>query len=173
MHKVFKLFLIGLLSTGYTMADEGKKIYGYVEKVHFSGYDLSLSAKLDTGAKSASLNALHIQEIESKGKTYLRFIVPSKEGDVEVTAPYLGEVNIKSRMGERQLNPLLHKVVQRPVVLMTIRMGEKEQAIYVNLTNRKHFIYPMLLGREAIKAFNGVVDPALKYTTTTQDTHPS
>ena len=54
--------------------------------------------------------------------------------------------------------------MRRPVVLMNIRLGNKTRTIRVNLTNRKHFIYPMLLGREAILAFDGVVDPNLKYT---------
>ena len=47
---------------------------------------------------------------------------------------------------------------------MRIRLAEKEQTIRVNLTNRKRFIYPMLLGREAIIAFDGLIDPKLKYT---------
>jgi len=38
------------------------------------------------------------------------------------------------------------------------------QSIKVNLTNRKRFIYPLLLGRDAIIAFNGAVDPALTFT---------
>jgi hypothetical protein len=46
---------------------------------------------------------------------------------------------------------------------MRLRLGEKEREVRVNLTNRKRFIYPLLLGREAILAFNGLIDPALKY----------
>ena len=146
------------------MANNEKIIYGYIEKATLVSKDLTLSAKLDTGAKSASLNATHINEIEVDGKPYLSFTVPSKEGDIQFKCEHVGEVNIKIRAGEIQVNPLLRKSIQRPVVLMRIKLGEKEQVIRVNLTNRKRFIYPLLLGREAIIAFDGLIDPSLKYT---------
>ena len=76
----------------------------------------------------------------------------------------MGEVKIKIRAGETQASPLLRKSIHRPVVLMRIKLGEIEQVIRVNLTSRKRFIYPLLLGREAIIAFNGLIDPSLKYT---------
>ena len=146
------------------MANNEKIIYGYIEKATLVSKDLTLSAKLDTGAKSASLNATHINEIEIEGKPYLQFIVPSKEGDIQFTCEHVGEVKIKIRAGETQASPLLRKSIHRPVVLMRIKLGEIEQVIRVNLTSRKRFIYPLLLGREAIIAFNGLIDPSLKYT---------
>lgn len=158
------LFLLGSLLAGNTMANNEKIIFGYIEKATLVDKDLMLSAKLDTGAKSASLNATHITEIEVNGKPYLQFTVPSKEGDIQFKCEYVGEVNIKVRAGEAQMNPLIRKSIQRPVVLMRIRLAGKERVIRVNLTNRKRFIYPLLLGREAIIAFNGLIDPSLKYT---------
>lgn len=146
------------------MANNEKIIYGFIEKATLVEKDLTLSAKLDTGAKSASLNATNITEIEVDGKPYLRFTVPSKEGDIGFKCEHVGEVNIKVRAGEAQINSLLKKSIQRPVVLMRIKLGMKERVIRVNLTNRKRFIYPLLLGREAIIAFDGLVDPGLKYT---------
>lgn len=157
-------FLFWSLLAGYAMANNEKIIYGYIEKATLVDKELTLSAKLDTGAKSASLNATHITEIDVDGKPYLSFIVPSKEGDIPFKCEYVGEVNIKVRAGEIQVNPLLRKSILRPVVLMRIKLGYKEQLIRVNLTNRKRFIYPLLLGREAIIAFDGLIDPSLKYT---------
>ncbi|MDA9271831.1 RimK/LysX family protein [bacterium] len=146
------------------MANHEKTIFGYIEKATLIENDLTLSAKLDTGAKSASLNATKITEIEVDGKPYLRFIVPSKEGDVLFKCEYVGKVNIKVRAGETKVNPLLRHSIKRPVVLMRLKLANEEHTIRVNLTNRKRFIYPLLLGREAIIAFNGLVDPNLKYT---------
>jgi hypothetical protein len=142
-----------------------KLIYGFIEKATLVDKNLTLSAKLDTGAKSASLNATNIKEFELDGKPYLSFIVPSKEGDIEFKCEYVGEVRIKVRAGEAQVNSLIRKSIQRPVVLMRIKLAEKERVIRVNLTNRKRFIYPLLLGREAIIAFDGLIDPSMKYTT--------
>ncbi len=158
------LLLSWSLLAGRAMANHEKTIYGYIEKATLVGNDLTLSAKLDTGAKSASLNATHITEIDVDGKPYLSFQVPSKEGDILFKCEYVGKVNIKVRSGESHANPLILKSINRPVVLMRIKLGDQEQTIRVNLTNRKRFIYPLLLGREVIIAFNGIIDPSLKYT---------
>ena len=154
-----------VLLTGQAMASNEKITYGFIEKATLVDKDLVLSAKLDTGAKSASLNAKNILVTIVNNKTYLSFIVPSKEGDISFQCEYVGDVNIKVRAGEAQPNPLLRKKsITRPVVLMRMKLGIQERTIRVNLTNRKRFIYPLLLGREAILAFNGLIDPSLKYT---------
>lgn len=158
------LFLFWSLLMGSAMANQEKITYGYIEKATLVDKDLTLSAKLDTGAKSASLNATHVTEIEENGKPWLTFIVPSKEGDIPFKCEYVGKVKIKVRSGEAHANPLLVDSIKRPVVLMRLRLGDREATIRVNLTNRKRFIYPLLLGRETIIAFNGIVDPSLKYT---------
>ena len=158
------VFFLWSMLAGATMATSNQKlIFGYIEKATLVDKDLTLSAKLDTGAKSASLNANNIVEIEVDGKPYLSFIVPSKQGDINFKCEYIGEVKIKSRAGENIANPLLKKAIKRPVVLMNIRLAGKERVVRVNLTNRKRFIYPLLLGREAIIAFDGIVDPSNKY----------
>lgn len=169
--RVFIIYCFSwLLLFGHAMASSEKNIYGYVEKATLVDKDLTLSAKLDTGAKSASLNAINIQEIEVEGKPYLRFVVPSKEGDVLFQAEYVGDVNIKTRALEAKAPALVKKSITRPVVLMRIKMADKERSIRVNLANRKRFIYPLLLGRDAIIAFDGIVDPSLQYTIKTKKT---
>lgn len=150
------------------MANNEKTTYGFIEKATLVDKDLTLSAKLDTGAKSASLNATHITQVEIDGKPYLSFIVPSKEGDIPFKCEYVGEVNIKLRAGERHVSTLTLKSIQRPVVLMKIKLADKERIIRVNLTNRKRFIYPLLLGRQAIIAFDGIIDPSKKYLVRTE-----
>ena len=50
------------------------------------------------------------------------------------------------------------------MVLMNVQIGEKKRKIPVNLANRKRFIYPLLLGRDAIIDFDGLVDSNLKFT---------
>jgi hypothetical protein len=149
------------------MASE-KIVYGFVEKAILVDKNLSLSAKLDTGAKSASLSAIDIHQIKKDGKTYLQFTVPSKQGEVEFIAEYLGRVNIKTRVGEHLKDQPKHKYLKRPVVLMRIKMGNIIKDIPVNLTNRKRFIYPLLLGRDAINAFSGLVDPSTAFINRTE-----
>jgi hypothetical protein len=164
MRSIFALFIVTLLLTGPLMAKSETQIYGYVEKATLLDKNLTLSAKLDTGAKSASLNATNITEIQVKGVPYLRFTVPTKDGDYIFECEYIGKVKIKVRTNEANPGLLKSTPMRRPVVLLNIKLGDKVRAIQVNLTNRKHFIYPLLLGRDAIIDFNGAVDPALTFT---------
>lgn len=164
MRLVVSLIFSWVLLIGQTMASGDKIIYGYVEKITLTDQNLTLSAKLDTGAKSSSLNAIQIKKIQINGQPYLSFVVPSKEGDISFQAKYVGDVGIKTRSGEQSTNPLLRNFVKRPVVLMNVQIGGKQKTIRVNLTNRKHFIYPFLLGRDAIIAFDGIIDSSMKYT---------
>ncbi|WP_058441349.1 ATP-dependent zinc protease [Legionella brunensis] len=163
-------FLIVVLSLllGCSMAANQKIIYGYVEKATLVDKDMTLSAKLDTGAKSASLSAIDIHEIEENGKAYLQFKVPGKTGEVEFTCEYVGKVKIKVRAGEH--SSLQHHIepIRRPIVTIKVKIGDKIRTIPVNLTNRKRFNYPLLLGRDAIIAFDGLVDPQHAFLVKTQ-----
>ena len=80
---------------GPIMAKSNLETYGYIEKATLIDNDLTVSAKLDTGAKSASLNATHIKEVTKNEKHYLTFIVPSRQGDKFFECEYIGKVNIK------------------------------------------------------------------------------
>jgi hypothetical protein len=165
MRTKIALFLFASLLTGYAMAKSSAQIYGYVEKVTLVDKNLTLSAKLDTGAKSASLNATDITEIMVKGIPYLRFTVPTKEGKGAIfECEYIGKVKIKVRASEASSGHIPSTAMKRPMVLLRVKLGDKVRAIRVNLTNRKRFLYPILLGRDAIIDFNGAVNPALTFT---------
>lgn len=165
------LFVLVLsLLSGCSMAADQKIIYGYVEKATLVDKGMVLSAKLDTGAKSASLSAIDIHEVEENGKPHLRFRVPGKNGEVEFTSEYVGKVKIKVRAGEHASIPHHIEPIKRPVVIMRIKIGDKIRTIPVNLTNRKRFNYPLLLGRDAIIAFDGLVDPSHAFTIKTDNT---
>lgn len=164
MRTILALFIFMSLLTGSLMAKTETQIYGFVEKATLIDKDLILSAKLDTGAKSASLNATNITEIDVKGVPYLRFTVPTKTGDYVFECEYMGKVKIKVRASETNPGLLKSTPIKRPVVLLNIKLGDKIKAIRVNLTSRKRFLYPLLLGRDAIIEFNGAVDPARTFT---------
>lgn len=156
--------ILSALLLGCSVTSNEKKIYGYVEKATLLDANLTVSAKLDTGAKSSSLSAIHIQEIEQDGKTFLQFLVPCKSGNVTLLSEYVGKVKIKPRVGEIIAPGKKPSPIKRPVVRLRISLDGKERVVEVNLTNRKSFNYPLLLGREAIKAFNGIVDPSVVFT---------
>lgn len=163
-------FIAILLSASYLILCQNinayaeKHLYGRVEKVTLLQHNITLSTKFDTGAKSASLNASDITSIQQNGKTYLRFRVPDTKKNIWFVAPYVGDIQIKARVDEKHILNQNNSTLIRPVVLMQVQIGNEQRMIRVNLTNRKRFTYPLLLGREAIIAFDGIVDPSVKYT---------
>jgi len=154
-------FLLCFLFAQYTQAQE-KTVYGFVEKATLIDNNLTLPAKLDTGAKLASLNATHIKKIRKNNKIYLRFTVPTEDNETQFECEFIGHANIKIRSDE--MSDLSNIYAKRPMVRMQIKLANKEVSIRVNLIDRAHFTYPLLLGRQAIIAFGGIIDPSLKYT---------
>ena len=161
------LFFLSMLFFGQVFAhatSDRKVIYGYLERAILLDKQLMLKAKLDTGAKSASLHAKHIRQLDINGQPFIKFIVPTKTGDIPFTCAYVGDVSIKARSGEVAGMRIKKAYIQRPVVSMPIQLGQETRTIRVNLANRKRFTYPLLLGREALVAFDGIVDPGKKFT---------
>lgn len=164
-YKIFIfLFASFLLLTANFLEADDKMLLGVVERVVFMPENITLSAKLDTGAKSSSLNATDIQITEENHQQWVSFLVTSKKGQFHFKKPLEGYVKIKVRHAEKTMGDLSDDFVSRPVVLMEIRLGERQQLIEVNLENRNNFIYPFLLGRDAITQLGGVVDPSQRYT---------
>ena len=58
-------------------------IYGWVERVELEPVGLSLKAKLDTGAKTSSLDARNIKVVRQDGQRYVIFDV--KSGNKKIT----------------------------------------------------------------------------------------
>ena len=135
---------------------EEKDIVGWVEKVKVYPADLMFIAKLDTGARSSSINAKNIEEFERNGELWVRFDVVNRKGTRKtVELPQIREAKIKRHFGKRQ---------HRPVVLLGVCLGKTYQETQVSLVDREGFLYPLLIGRSFIKnAF--IVDPSLQYTT--------
>jgi hypothetical protein len=146
-----------------------KHIFGYVERVNLPELKASVKAKLDTGAKSSSLSAINIQETEEGETIYLTFTVPLKTGSVTMKRPLVGKVKIKSRAGEHVKGKVTPKPIHRPVINLIVQLGTKTREIEVNLTNRKRFNYPLLLGRDALIQFDIVVDPAVSFIAETKE----
>ncbi len=152
------LFLVPTMTT----ANE-KNIYGLNEHVYIADIDMHMSAKLDTGAKTASLSARDIERFKRDGQSWVRFYLALDEGHEHAFELPLARVSkIKRRSGD--YDPEEDKsYTPRPVVKMSVCMGKTLETIEVNLTDRSTFQYPFLLGSAALKKFNALIDPSLKY----------
>ena len=140
-----------------------KTVYGLNEYARLADIDLEVAAKLDTGTKTASLSARDIKRFKRNGESWVRFYLAIDAAHAHPIERPLARVSkIKRRAGD--YNPEEGKAyTARPVIEMNICMGTAKRVIEVNLTDRSAFQYPLLIGSEALKHFDALVDPSLKY----------
>jgi len=103
-------------------------------------------AKLDTGARSA---ALHADEIHVVGRRVV-FVVIEEGRKRTYKAPLAGQKRIKSSNGISEM---------RPVIRVTLQIGNQTFKTEVTLADRADMDVPMLLGRSALKG-RFLVNPA-------------
>lgn len=115
---------------------------GYVENATVVG--LTFPVKLDTGADVSSMNALNIKRFEKDGKPMVSFTYQNDLGQKkQMTREVVDEMRVRARKGE--------KTMPRPVVEMTVKIGDLEQTVRVNLQDRSRFHYSMILGKNFLK----------------------
>lgn len=134
-----------------------KQVYGWIEDVLIDPvHTLKLPAKLDTGADTTSLDARNIRRSRRDGEDYVRFIVtePQTGQSVELEKPFVRAVRIKGHGNEG---------ARRVVVRMRICIGDRSRSVEVNLVDRAHYEFPLLLGRNALRDV-AVIDPNLRRT---------
>ena len=140
-----------------------KAVYGLNEYARINDLDIELAAKLDTGAKTASLSARDIKRFKRDGETWVRFYLATDTADSQPIEKPLARISkIKRRHGD--YDPDEGKAyTARPVIELELCMGKALRTIEVNLTDRSAFQYPLLIGSDALKRFGALVDPSLKY----------
>lgn len=153
-HRYAALALSLVLLVGLTPPAQARGVYGWVEfvELHLGDQPLKLKAKLDTGARSSSLDATDIVPFERDGERWVRFRVslPGLEKTALMEQPVVRYVRIKRHRGPND---------RRPVIRLPLCLGDELRTVEVNLTDRGRFIYPLLLGRKALTRL-AVVDPA-------------
>ena len=106
----------------------------------------SVKAKIDTGAKTSALHALHIKRFEKDGQPMVRFDVHPLQRDAKLTitceAPIVDERKVRSSNGQE---------ASRPVIQVEIELHGKRFPIELTLTNRDEMGFRMLLGRQAFR----------------------
>ncbi|UCC13259.1 MAG: ATP-dependent zinc protease [Gammaproteobacteria bacterium] len=133
-------------------APADKQILGWVERVLVSSERVSMKAKLDTGAKTSSLHAANIERFKRDDQRMVRFDIEDPENGNRLTLerPLVRSVRIKEQDTDGSTS--------RPVVMLSVCIGQTAREVEVNLVDRSRFIYPFLIGRSAL-AGQVVVDP--------------
>lgn len=115
-----------------------------------------IKAKIDTGARSSALHVVWQQRYEAEGEAWVRFAVESD-------GPGSHRVECVSRVvDERNVTDSGGHTTRRPFVRTRVQVGAASWPIEINLTDRRHMLFPMLLGRTAM-AGRLLVDPAASF----------
>ncbi|GAA4881031.1 ATP-dependent zinc protease family protein [Ferrimonas pelagia] len=137
-----------------------KLVLGEVERVYVQEVGEAFEARVDTGAASSSISAANIRLFERDGKQWVRFEIPTN-GDVAedapdatIEAPISRFVNIKRASSAEP--------ERRPVIIARLKVGDYVAETELNLTDRSHMEYTLLLGRKFFKDI-AVVDVSRQY----------
>lgn len=161
------LSLFPMMSYGKSakMSQEDQPILGRYEHVTIDELgDTQIKAKLDTGAYTASLNASDIEYFKKGDDDWVRFtpvIDDVRLATLELPLEKISKIKPRVEEGEDQDDIVASK---RPVVKMKVCLAGQWKTIDVNLTNRDHFNYPLLLGAKALRQYKVLVDAGREYT---------
>ena len=122
---------------------EGRLLLGAEEKAYFPNLNISLPAKIDTGAEKTSIDARNYKLFERDGKRWVKFTLFRPNHDaIPMEYPVIEMTRIK-RPGKKSM--------VRPVIRMTLRISNLTQQVDVTLNDREGFNFPLLIGRNFIR----------------------
>ena len=103
--------------------------------------DFYLKAKIDTGATISSLHATHIEEFNFRGDKYVKFRLYQSKSYKMIKKPVIGYKMIKNSFGKKQLRPLIN---------ISIKIGNNTIDTLITLATRSRMTYPVLIGRSTL-----------------------
>lgn len=135
------------------VAVDSKFIVGWIEKGRILPEHTAVKIKVDSGALTSSMHAVNIEDFKRKGKQWVRYDVPVKDADsgelikLKFERPVYRRILVRGAGGEDR----------RPVVKMSICMGDRVYEEQFSLRDRGDMTYPVLIGRRTIEHI-GLID---------------
>jgi hypothetical protein len=132
-------------------------VIGEVEPVTIRAAEITLSARIDTGAQTSSIGAADITPYERDGEKWVRFTIASSDpGKTKVIEkPISRTVKIKRHGGVS---------LSRYTVNLRVALGKMEKVREFTLADRSSFKHPVIIGRNFLDG-TFVVDVGLKNST--------
>jgi hypothetical protein len=122
-------------------------VIGWRALIDFPEFGLvGIPAKVDTGARTSSLHATHVQKFERDGQAWLRFQLYSgkRRARIQTTA--------EARMvGMRKIRSSNGAVEERYVIETTLEARGQSWTAELTLAKRSSMTFPMLLGRACLR----------------------
>lgn len=120
-------------------------IIGRAEQIDFVGTALSVPSKIDSGAYRSSVHAVNIKEVTKDGEKVLKFSLlghPCAPVPRPLETTRFTKLEVKSSNG---------KTETRYEVTLKIKIGSKIFNTSFTLADRSNNVYPVLIGRKALK----------------------
>ena len=157
------LLALGLGSAACSALDE-RPLFGMRESVFSEELGECYPAKIDTGAGSASLNAINIKLDKGplKGDDVVHFDLVLPDNSLRsMSLPIVKYIRVQRRAadveeGEKDYN-------RRPAVAVHFVIGGERRQVEINLADRRGFSYPLLVGAKPLRAFDALVDTSGEY----------
>lgn len=116
-------------------------VIGWREWVELPVWGIRMRAKADTGAKSSAIDCAEITELPDERVRFTIRLDRKEKKLVTVEEPIALRKRVRSSTGVGR---------DRIFVETTLRLGESEKKVLINLVCRKTMIHRMLLGRETL-----------------------
>lgn len=154
---LFLALAIAPLSLAATEAPP--KVLGWIEEGVLMPEKATLKIKLDTGALTSSLDAKDLERFDKNGEHWVRFNVDVKDSKTgkQTKIPFERKIerNVKVRgAGGSE---------RRPVVKMSLCIGDQVYHEQFSLKDRGDMLYPVLIGRRTLEHL-GAVDVSRTFT---------
>ncbi|AQQ68409.1 hypothetical protein Mag101_12780 [Microbulbifer agarilyticus] len=132
-----------------------KLVLGSQEYAMVEPGDLRLKAQIDTGVATSSLHVEQLTRFERDGSDWVRFNVSNGDDTeaVKIELPIERHVRVARPGFDRQ---------RRPIVNMSLTIGDVTHMVEVNLVQRGDFDFPLQVGRNFLKD-SAVVDVSRRF----------
>ena len=134
--------VIGLSTPAFAQLLKEKVLIGRVEWVSLPDLKIKHKSRIDTGAKTTSMHAVNIEEVQQRGELFVKFQTLDSEGK---TVELVRKVGTTQRVSNTS-----GFVSRRYVIKEKIRMGSIEREVLINLNDRSKMEYKFLIGRNVL-----------------------
>lgn len=141
---------------------------GWREWVALPGLGVErIKAKVDTGAATSALHAIHVRRYRENGMDRVAFEVHPIQRRTDTTVRCVADV-----VAERVVTSSTGHRERRLVIRTPVLIAGRRWSIKLTLTNRDSMGFRMLLGRRAMKG-RLLVDPGASYLAGAADSDPA
>jgi hypothetical protein len=144
--KVIALFLLlcfGLNSSPvFAQLLKEKVLIGRVEWVELPDVKIKHKARIDSGAKTTSMHAVNIEEVDQRGELFVKFQTFDSENKIVEVVRKVDTI--------QRVSNTAGFVSRRYVIKEKVKMGNIEREVLINLNDRSKMDYKFLVGRNLL-----------------------